>query len=154
MVYFGLLLLAYVAAERLMLILRRRDRAPLRIENLARTLLVLTAGSLGVLGLAAWAPERLLTPYWLGYAVVGIVLATLFGENRYRWAALLVVVAAVARIFLYERPHVPQLHLYLSLGGAAIVALLLIVSWVPFQHMGKPIQKQQPVPSEGSTPDE
>jgi hypothetical protein len=64
------------------------------------------------------------------HAFLGIALAALFREYRYRWTALAICFAAVARLFEYDRRNLPPDQLRMLAGGGAAVLLLLAAVWV------------------------
>ncbi|MBI4559914.1 MAG: DUF2339 domain-containing protein [Candidatus Hydrogenedentes bacterium] len=121
-----LFLLTYAAAERLLIIMERREKVPTKADDVVRSVLVSVAGMLGIALVWVHAPDELLTVCWLALAVGGITLGMLGQEIRYRWAALAIFLAAAFRAFQYDLTMLP--HYYRFLSFAALSAVLLAVS--------------------------
>jgi hypothetical protein len=123
-----LFLAAYIAAERLVRFAGPRDRPGKAIEA-GRSLLVVTAGVLGVVALMEWAPPAHWPAYWLGYACVVALLSTALRDPRYRWTALLIVVCAGAQAATLVDDPLARQALYLSAGLVVAVFAVLAFSW-------------------------
>lgn len=125
--HFGLLLVTYAMAERLFVILQHQERGPSPGEDVIRTGFVVVGAALGALGLHLDADLNYLTLYWLALAVVCVVLGAVFRESRYRWIAILLLLASIVRAFAFDLRKLAPIYAFLSF--AALAAALLTVTW-------------------------
>ena len=125
--FFTLILLAYIAGERLFVILQRRNSAKSKTEDALRTILVMTVTGLGIYGTTLFAAPHFLTLNWIVLAVTAAFLGALFAEPRYRWAAIALFAAAVGRAFYFDLRSMSLRYQFLTFATAS--AALLIVSW-------------------------
>jgi hypothetical protein len=147
--YLALLLFTYACGERLFVLLQQQEREPSKWEDYLRTLLVLTAAGLGIIGLQEWADKSYLTLYWLGHGVIGMALGAVFKERRYRWSALVVMIVAMGRAFVHDMTSLPNIYKFLSFAG--ITVALLVISWAyskfrPRPRGGAPAHRERPEP--------
>ena len=126
LLYFGLFLFSCVGAERLFVLLERRERQPSRIEEWLRTLLVAGMAAFGAVGLYRYASDRTEVFYLLALAVLVLGCGALFRESRYRWAAMCLFAAVIFGAFRRFRDPT---DLQQVLTFAAPAAVLLVVSW-------------------------
>lgn len=129
----------YALGERLMFLFERRYRTASKLDDLSRTILVATAGTLGILTLNRWAPDGLLTAYWVAHGIAGLLLGLIFRESRYRWAALLILSLAIARGFLYDLRGMSTLYQVLALA-----ALLLVGATIAFAYAKLRVRRAKP----------
>lgn len=125
--YLCLFLSTFAGAERLFVILERFEVRPPRVEEGLRTVLVVLALVLGVLGLYEWSSPNDLVFYLLGLAVSAISIGALFRESRYRWGGLALFVLVLVRAFTRFGDLTSEVHQILTFGIPAVV--LLVVSW-------------------------
>jgi len=126
LLYFGLFLLTFAGAERLFYLLQRYEVRSSRAEDHVRSLLVILAVLIGMVGLYVWSPDQELIFWLLGYSVIAMVLGAVFREPRYRWGALFLFLVVVLRAFMRLDEMTP---FYQFLAFAAPAAVLLVVSW-------------------------
>jgi len=85
-------------------LLRRRGR--ILVTELESWLLILSSVSLGWLFISAWVTTRIqpnyLTMGWALYALFVFFFGLLMSERRQRWCGLLILVAAILRVGLYD----------------------------------------------------
>lgn len=92
-----------------------------------RTVIVIVASVLAVVGLHEWAPQRLVTLYWVGLVVLTMALGVLIRESRYRWVAMAMALGAALRAYAYDLTNLSPIYKILSF--VALGMLLLIISW-------------------------
>ncbi|MBI5092126.1 MAG: DUF2339 domain-containing protein [Candidatus Hydrogenedentes bacterium] len=134
--YLALTVFTYAAGERLFILLQQQERDPSKAEDYVRTLLVVTAAAIGIIGLQEWSDKSYLTLYWLGHGVLGMALGAMFGERRYRWSALIVMVIAMGRAFVHDIMALPNLYRVLSFAG--ITLAFLVISWAYSKFRPRP----------------
>lgn len=118
-------LLCYAAAERACALWERRVKRETRGARPLRTLIVITASVTGLIGLWQWAPDDLVSRYWLAHAVGAMVLGVVFWERRYRWAALALYFTAVGRAFLHDLANLDLMLKFLSIAALTIPGFLI-----------------------------
>ena len=125
--YMLILLGLYVMGERLFVVLERQEKVPSPVEDWVRAVFIGVCGAVGVITCYRIANPSYLTLYWLGLAVSAVILGGVFGEVRYRWAAILLFCAAIARAFAYDLRKLPPVYSFASF--AALAAALMVVAW-------------------------
>lgn len=125
--YFFLFLMALVMAERLFVILQRRERTPSRLENRVRTALVTLTAFLGAGILRMYSSPDKLTIFWVILAVSAAALGAVFRESRYRWAAIIIFAATIIRAFQYDLRRLPPAYAFVSF--AVLACASLVVTW-------------------------
>ncbi|HUW61923.1 MAG TPA: DUF2339 domain-containing protein [Candidatus Bathyarchaeia archaeon] len=125
--YLLILLGVYVMGERLFVVLERQEKAPSPVEDGVRAVFIGVCGAVGVIAFYRIADPSYLTLYWLGLAVSAVLFGGVFGEVRYRWAAILLFCAAIARAFAYDLRKLPPIYSFASF--AALAVALMIVAW-------------------------
>lgn len=125
----GYLLLAlgpYSAAERLLHAFSHRRISRYGLDDLYRTALVATAGTLGLLALHMWSQSTWTLVWWGLHGLVGAALGFIFAETRYYWATGFVVAMIAIRIVLYDLNALPMplrvLAMLTALGAALALA--------------------------------
>jgi hypothetical protein len=118
-----------VVAERALYWGRRSQREHVVMERLTRSMLVLLLAFTGFVSARGMVPLDSALLLWLGLACACTALGAIFRENRYRWVALLIVAAALAWTFGYERLPWSERPAKFLAGGSAAVMILLLVSW-------------------------
>ncbi len=126
LLYFGLFLFSCIGAERLFVLLEKRERHPSRIEEWLRSLFVAGMVVFGAVGLYRYASDRTEVFYLLALAVIVLACGALFRESRYRWGAMCLF--AVVILGAFRRFRDPT-DLQQVLTFAAPAAVLLVVSW-------------------------
>ncbi len=126
--YFPLILASYVVGERLFVVLQRQERLPSKIEDVLRSALVGVAAVMGVFGFSLYARPEYLTLHWLALATCGVAFGALFGESRYRWAALALFAVAIVRAYAVDLRKMQPVYQFLSFAGLSLS--LLVISWV------------------------
>ncbi len=86
---------------------------------------MIVASVTGLVGLWRWAPEDLVSRYWLAHAVGAMVLGVVFWERRYRWAALALYFTAVGRAFLHDLANLDLMLKFLSIAALTIPGFLI-----------------------------
>ncbi len=125
----GYLLLAlgpFSVAERLLYAFSHRRISRYGLDDLYRTALVATAGTLGLLVLHMWSQSPWALVWWGLHGLVGAALGFLFAETRYYWATGFVVAMIAIRVALYDLNALPMplrvLAMLLALGAALALA--------------------------------
>jgi len=142
-------LTAIVASERVMLWWKLRPTA----SGIFRTIFVVLAAFISMLGLWRWASAQYLTFYWIVLAVVTLILGAAFFENRYRLAALIIYSLAVVRAYVFDLTSTdisPQVRF---LAFAALCLPLLIVSWIYSELRSRRLQKAAARKKQEQAPD-
>jgi hypothetical protein len=126
LVFATLFLLTFVVAEREFALLQRQERIASRTEDVVRTLLLIAANTIGMLGFNQIEEKQYIWVLWLGLGTVGVVFGFLFRESRYRWIGLFVMLCAIARVFWRELTGVNPVYQFLIAAGF----IGLMVSWM------------------------
>lgn len=146
------LLITFTATERLVLAWGRgqnevHDSTP----DFVRSLLVIVASLLGVLALWEWSPPHRLSLYLLGLSLGAMVIGVIFGESRYRWAAIVIYFIALLRAYGYDLPSLSPPYRFVSFVGLCIP--LLVISWGYSRYRARTLRElhtgQQPDDSHG-----
>ncbi|MBN2309407.1 MAG: hypothetical protein JXR94_10575 [Candidatus Hydrogenedentes bacterium] len=127
--WLALFLGGYIAAERALALAERRQGAPTPAGDATRTVIVLAAAVLGLLGLGEWAPSAQRTFCWLGLATIATIGGLLTGDGRYRWTAVLVLVVTATAAIRQDVSRLPAATLYQHLAVGAAVFVVLVSSW-------------------------
>lgn len=106
--------------------MQRQERAPSKVENRLRSILVVSTVLLGLMGLYTWCERDIIAFYLLGFAVVMISFGAVFRESRYRWGALALFAIVLIQVFTHFK-NLSQPYQVLTFGVSAVV--LLVVSW-------------------------
>lgn len=134
-VYYGLLLAGlYVAAERAFVLLRhRRPGRSGWVSRFTRTGLTAAAVALAGLVLGEGLPGGAVLTAWLGLAAALTFLGWVFGENRYRWGTVAVLVACAVAA---RQPALKPAYLGWAVTAALgmSVATALAASWFWTYH--------------------
>jgi len=139
--YFFLLSMSYVAAERLFVVLQRQERAPSRLEDAVRVMLVTLAAALGGVVFWRYASAQTLTLYWVIIGVISVALGVVFGESRYRWAAIVLFLLAIGRAFRYDLSSLPPTYSFISFAVLTGVSLTVAWSYSRYrQRLLKPVE--------------
>ncbi len=119
--YLLLALATYIAAERLCV---PHKSHPREMNAVLRTLFVFMTALLGAAGLALWDCGVPLVIRWLILAAVMLALGALLREIHYRWAAALVLLAAITRALIWHLLGLPLLYQILSFSLFTAVFLV------------------------------
>ncbi|MCC6143231.1 MAG: DUF2339 domain-containing protein [Candidatus Hydrogenedentes bacterium] len=138
--FFSLFLGLLVIAERITVLIARRELHPRRFGDHARTAMIAVAGALGAYGLYRWSDDSHFIFYLLTLAVIAISLGAVFREGRYRWGALLLFAVIVVYSFSYLDRFSP-VYRVLIFGASGVV--LLVVSW-GYGHFRQRTHHRQP----------
>jgi hypothetical protein len=120
--YFVGFMATLVLAERVMALLRRDTPVASRLRDGARTLLVIVLAGAGIAGLHARVAHHEVIFALLGLGAATMALGFVFGEHRYRWAALFILAIALVRAFIFFGALDPALQV-LSFGTSGVVLL-------------------------------
>lgn len=140
--YFFLLSMGYVAAERLFVVLQHQERAPSRLEDTVRVALIALGSGLGVVVFWRYSGPQTLTLYWVVLAVMAVALGALFGESRYRWAAIALFLLAIARAFRYDLGSLPPTYSFISF--AVLTGASLTVAWAYSRYRQRLLKPVEP----------
>ncbi|HIJ65816.1 MAG TPA: hypothetical protein HPP77_07675 [Candidatus Hydrogenedentes bacterium] len=133
--YLCLTVSAYVAAERFWRYLRQHGEPRSKLLAWTRTVLVFTAAGLCAAALRRGVPQTHLSPALLVLALACALVGIVFAENRYRWAALLIVTGTLAHTFSRDLTGVSPMAVARVVLGTVIVLAALSVPW--FRSMGR-----------------
>jgi len=140
--YVLILLGLYVMGERLFVVLERQEKSPSPIEDWVRAVFIGVCAAVGALTFHRIADPAYLTLYWLGLAVGAVALGAVFGEVRYRWAALLLFGASIARAFAYDLRKLPPVYAFVSF--AALAVALMVVAWAYNRYRQRRLEASKP----------
>jgi hypothetical protein len=149
--YVPILLGLYVMGERLFVVLEKQEKAPSPVEDGVRTVFIGVCGAVGLITFYRIAAPPYLTLYWLGLAVSAVLLGGVFGEVRYRWAAILLFCAAIARAFAYDLRKLPPIYSFASF--AALAAALMIVAWAYGRYRQRRLDSVKEATQQGNAAD-
>ncbi|MBX7254973.1 MAG: hypothetical protein K1Y02_01335 [Candidatus Hydrogenedentes bacterium] len=116
--------LILAVSERLMYLTTSQLRGLSPLGRQARTLLAFAAATVPFATVVTEVPESQQPLAWLAIAATAAILGTLFAESRYRWVALLVLLATIWVVFRQSHPQNAILF-----GGVVVVVILLVISW-------------------------
>ncbi len=125
--WFAVALLAPLVAERILTLQFGTNRWP--AADAARTVLVVLGCLTGLIGLFCGAPEYQRAWWWLAMAGVAAVCGIAFREGRYRWSAMITLVAAVVLIATSAADEATTVRVFPFIAASIAVSGILVVSW-------------------------
>ena len=121
------MLLSYAACERAAAIWEHRMHIVTRGAGALRTLIVVAAAVIGLLGFWEWADPDRRSFFWLAHAMGAMVVGVVFREARYRWVALALYFATVVHFFWFDLANLRMALRFLI--AAALTLPGFIISW-------------------------
>jgi len=138
--------LAPIVAERVLVYQYGVDRRP--ETDAARTILVVVACITGLVGVFSGAPEFYRAWGWLGMAGVAALCGIAFREGRYRWSAMIAIVAACVLVATQAAEHAEPGRVYAFVAAALVVGAVLTVSWAAAMRQQLGHRRQQGLPGD------